>query len=103
VLPEVIRRVRRVFDLAADPQAIGAHLSADPLLAPLVAARPGLRLAGDWIDEAADMASDRLDDERLAVRAEQWRPWRAYGALHLREAGIDSVRIMESDDEKDAA
>jgi AraC family transcriptional regulator of adaptative response / DNA-3-methyladenine glycosylase II len=57
VLPEVIRRVRRVFDLAADPQAIGAHLSVDPLLAPLVAARPGLRTAGAW------------DGFELAVRA----------------------------------
>lgn len=106
-LPGVLARVRRVFDLSADPDAIQRDLSADPLLAPLVQARPGLRLAGDWIDISpngpADMASDRLDDERLAARAEQWRPWRAYGALHLREAGIDSVRIMESDDEKDAA
>ena len=40
-LPAIIARVRRVFDLAADPVAIGAHLSQDPLLAPLVAARPG--------------------------------------------------------------
>ncbi|MFC5390689.1 Ada metal-binding domain-containing protein [Brevundimonas bullata] len=110
-LPGVLARVRRVFDLSADPDAIQRDLSADPLLAPLVRARPGLRLPGDWIDtlpkEAADMASDRLpqdwNDERLAPRAEQWRPWRAYGALHLREAGIDSVRIMERDDEKDAA
>lgn len=106
-LPGVLARVRRVFDLSADPDAIQRDLSDDPLLAPLVRARPGLRLPGDWVEtlpkEAADMASDRLDDERLAPRAEQWRPWRAYGALHLREAGIDSVWIMESDDEKDAA
>ena len=40
-LPAIIARVRRVFDLAADPVAIGAHLSQDPWLAPLVAARPG--------------------------------------------------------------
>ena len=113
-LPGVLARVRRVFDLSADPEAIQRDLSVDPLLAPLVRARPGLRLPGDWVDtlpkEAADMASDRLpqdwNDERLAPRAEQWRPWRpwrAYGVLHLREAGIDSARIMESDDEKDAA
>jgi AraC family transcriptional regulator of adaptative response / DNA-3-methyladenine glycosylase II len=40
--------VRRVFDLAADPALIGAHLSQDPALAPLVAARPGLRAPGAW-------------------------------------------------------
>jgi AraC family transcriptional regulator, regulatory protein of adaptative response / DNA-3-methyladenine glycosylase II len=56
-LPQVIARVRRVFDLAADPDMIGAHLSLDPVLAPLVAARPGLRVPGAW------------DGFELAVRA----------------------------------
>ena len=40
-LPQIIARVRRVFDLAADPDTIGAHLALDPALAPLVQARPG--------------------------------------------------------------
>ena len=56
-LPAVIARIRRVFDLAADPGRIGAHLSQDPALAPLVAARPGLRAPGAW------------DGFELAVRA----------------------------------
>jgi AraC family transcriptional regulator of adaptative response / DNA-3-methyladenine glycosylase II len=56
-LASIIARVRRVFDLAADPQVIGAHLSQDGLLAPLVAARPGLRVPGGW------------DGFELAVRA----------------------------------
>jgi AraC family transcriptional regulator, regulatory protein of adaptative response / DNA-3-methyladenine glycosylase II len=56
-LPAIIARVRRVFDLAADPVAIGAHLSQDPVLAPFVAARPGLRVPGAW------------DGFELAVRA----------------------------------
>jgi AraC family transcriptional regulator of adaptative response / DNA-3-methyladenine glycosylase II len=47
-LPAVIARVRRVFDLGADPVTIGAHLGGDPVLAPLVAARPGLRVPGAW-------------------------------------------------------
>lgn len=102
-LPGMLARVRRLFDLSADPEAIRRDLSADPVLAPLVEARSGLRLPGVWSDEAADMASDRLEDERLAGRAEQWRPWRAYGVLHLREARIDGAAIMENDDEKDAA
>ncbi|KQW66378.1 3-methyladenine DNA glycosylase 2 [Phenylobacterium sp. Root77] len=57
VWPAVIARVRRVFDLAADPAVIEAHLSEDPALAPLVAARPGLRAPGAW------------DGFELAVRA----------------------------------
>lgn len=47
-LPAIISRVRRVFDLAADPSVIGTHLSEDPMLAPLVGARPGLRVPGAW-------------------------------------------------------
>jgi AraC family transcriptional regulator of adaptative response / DNA-3-methyladenine glycosylase II len=56
-LPRIIARVRRVFDLAADPTIIGAQLAEDPMLAPLVAARPGLRAPGAW------------DGFELAVRA----------------------------------
>jgi AraC family transcriptional regulator of adaptative response / DNA-3-methyladenine glycosylase II len=56
-LPAVIARIRRVFDLTADPALIGAHLAQDPALAPLVAARPGLRAPGAW------------DGFELAVRA----------------------------------
>src|SRR6185312_16346568 len=43
ILPGIIARLRRVFDLAADPLAIAAHLATDPSLAPLVTKRPGLR------------------------------------------------------------
>ena len=56
-LPAIIARVRRVFDLGADIETIDAHLSLDPLLAPFVAQRPGLRAPGGW------------DGFELAVRA----------------------------------
>ena len=56
-LPAIIARIRRVFDLAADPLVIGGQLSNDPHLARLVAARPGLRVPGAW------------DGFELAVRA----------------------------------
>ena len=41
-----IQTVRRLLDLDADPVQIGAALGADPVLAPLVRRRPGLRLPG---------------------------------------------------------
>lgn len=47
-LPAIVARVRRVFDLGADIETIGRHLSRDPFLAGLVAARPGLRAPGGW-------------------------------------------------------
>jgi AraC family transcriptional regulator of adaptative response / DNA-3-methyladenine glycosylase II len=56
-LPIIIARVRRVFDLAADPVAIDAHLGQDPVLRPHIAARPGIRVPGAW------------DGFELAVRA----------------------------------
>ncbi len=56
-LPAIVTRVRRVFDLGADIDTIDAHLARDPLLAPLVAQRPGLRSPGGW------------DGFELAVRA----------------------------------
>jgi AraC family transcriptional regulator of adaptative response / DNA-3-methyladenine glycosylase II len=102
-LPGVLARVRRVFDLSADPDAIARDLSVDPLLEPLVAARPGLRLPGLWVDDGAEPPNDRLDDDRLTARAERWRPWRAYGALHLAMAGIGAADMMENDDAKRAA
>ena len=43
-----VARIRRAFDLDADAVAIDAALSADPVLAPLVAAAPGIRIAGSF-------------------------------------------------------
>jgi AraC family transcriptional regulator of adaptative response / DNA-3-methyladenine glycosylase II len=56
-LPAIVTRVRRLFDIGADIETIDAHLALDPLLAPLVARRPGLRAPAGW------------DGFELAVRA----------------------------------
>jgi AraC family transcriptional regulator of adaptative response / DNA-3-methyladenine glycosylase II len=56
-LPAIIARLRRQFDLGNDVAAIHAQLATDPLLARLVAERPGLRVPGAW------------DPFELAVRA----------------------------------
>ena len=45
---EIAGRVRRMFDLDADPLQIGAVLSADTRLGASVRARPGLRIPGAW-------------------------------------------------------
>lgn len=106
VLPAVLARVRRVFDLSADPDAIASDLSQDAALRPHIQTRPGLRLPGDWIDAGLDAPSDRLPEAFDAVgarRAERWRPWRAYAALHLQAAGLPARDIPESDDERHAA
>ena len=44
----VLARVRRLFDLTADPAAIDEHLVKQPQLAALVKAAPGIRVPGVW-------------------------------------------------------
>jgi AraC family transcriptional regulator of adaptative response / DNA-3-methyladenine glycosylase II len=56
-LATIVARIRRIFDLGADPIAIAGHLATDPLLSPRISARPGLRVPGAW------------DGFELAIRA----------------------------------
>jgi AraC family transcriptional regulator of adaptative response / DNA-3-methyladenine glycosylase II len=53
----IVERVRRLFDLSADPNEIALYLRRDPLLTRRIAARPGLRVPGCW------------DGFELAIRA----------------------------------
>lgn len=48
VLPDVVARVRRLFDLDADVMAVAAVLRRDPMLAAPLAAGPGIRVPGGW-------------------------------------------------------
>jgi AraC family transcriptional regulator of adaptative response / DNA-3-methyladenine glycosylase II len=45
-LQEVVRRAGQIFDLGVNSGQIAAHLGRDPLLAPLVRRRPGIRVPG---------------------------------------------------------
>ncbi|RAM36490.1 DNA-3-methyladenine glycosylase 2 family protein [Arthrobacter globiformis] len=56
-LPALLSRVRRLFDLDADPVAIDGALGADARLSASVAAAPGIRLPG------------ALDPQELLIRA----------------------------------
>ncbi|HSE40380.1 MAG TPA: AlkA N-terminal domain-containing protein, partial [Acidobacteriota bacterium] len=47
-IPDIVRRVRRLFDLDADLQAAHSVLRADSLLATGIDRRPGLRVPGGW-------------------------------------------------------
>lgn len=47
-LGALVGGARRLFDLTAEPATIDEHLATDPTLAPLVAARPGIRVPGCW-------------------------------------------------------
>jgi len=86
-LPAIIARLRRVFDLGADPLAIAAHLAKDPTLAPLVKARPGLRMPGAW--DGFELAIRAVLGQQITVRRPlklpaAWLPHMA-NALRLRK------------------
>jgi len=66
-LPAIIARLRRVFDLAADPVAIAAHLAKDRTLAPLIKSRPGLRVPGAW--DGFELAIRAVLGQQISVAA----------------------------------
>ena len=47
-LMNIVRRVRRIFDLGADPMFVTRHLLKDPGLKQVVSSFPGLRIPGGW-------------------------------------------------------
>src|ERR1700730_18679770 len=67
LLAGIVRRVRRIFDHSADPLAIRDDLGRDPLLAPLVAERPGLRVPGAW--DGCEVAVRAILGQQITVGA----------------------------------
>ncbi|MEU6770583.1 AlkA N-terminal domain-containing protein [Streptomyces sp. NPDC046759] len=69
-LTTAVQRLRRLFDLDADPYAVDERLGADPRLGPLVAARPGLRSPGavDPLEPAVQALVGRAGAEDLVRR-----------------------------------
>jgi len=65
LVPGATARIRRMFDLDADLVAIGAHLSRDPFMAPLVAARPGLRVMRGW--DGFEVAARSIIGQQVTV------------------------------------
>ncbi len=74
-----VARVRRMLDLDADPVAVDAVLGADPVLAPLVARTPGIRVPGAvdphelvlraLVGQQISVAAARTHLSRLAAHA----------------------------------
>lgn len=76
-LLDAVDRVRRIFDLSSDPAAVDEHLATDPVLGPLIEARPGLRIPGAW------------DGFELAVRAVLGQQVSVAGARTLASRIVD--------------
>jgi AraC family transcriptional regulator of adaptative response / DNA-3-methyladenine glycosylase II len=67
ILPVIAARLRRVFDLDADTEAIAAHLSRDRILAREVRRHPGLRTPGGW--DAFEIAVRAILGQQISVAA----------------------------------
>jgi len=79
VVPALLVRLRRLFDLDAKPAAIAAHLARDPMLAPLVARRPGLRVAGTA--DGFELAVRAVLGQQVSVRGASTLTGRIAGLL----------------------
>ncbi len=78
-LQAAVQRCRRMLDLDADPQAVDSLLASDPVLAPLVAKRPGLR------------SPAHVDGAELAVRAVLGQQVSVVGARTLAGRLVQSI------------
>ena len=66
-LGAVVARVRRMFDLDADSDAVDDALGSDPALAPLVAAVPGIRIPG--VPDAEEAVFRTVVGQQISVPA----------------------------------
>ena len=63
----IVERVRRMFDLGADPAIFGEYLCADPLLQEPLAKHPGIRTPGAW--DGFELAVWSVVDQQTSVHA----------------------------------
>ena len=91
----VVTRIRRMFDLDADPLAIARTLSASPLLAPVIERYPGLRLPGGW--DGFEVAVRAVLGQQVSVAAARTlasRIVQRYGIAIEPVAGADLNRLF---------
>ncbi|MEQ5840427.1 DNA-3-methyladenine glycosylase 2 family protein [Paraburkholderia acidicola] len=108
--------IARMFDLHANPKAIGAHFADDPWLASLFDAAPGLRVPGAWsgfelvvraivgqqvsvkaattiIGRLVQRAGERIDDHPHEHTAWRFPTPAALAAVDLAKIGMPGKRV----------
>ena len=114
VLPEVHRRVRRMFDLDADPMDVGERFASHPVLGPLWGGRPGLRIGRGWdpfevsvctilgqlvsVTQVRALIRQLVEGHgRIAAHPITGEPVRLFPSPEvLASAGLDQVRTSQS-------
>ncbi len=67
LVPQIIARLKRLFDVGANPAAIGQVLERDVRLAPMVRKRPGLRVPGAW--DQFELSVRAIVGQQISVKA----------------------------------
>ncbi len=89
---QIVERVRRMFDLAADPEDITGQLARDPDLAPVVRAHAGLRLPGAW--DGFELAVRAILGQQVTVKGASTLSGRLAATFGERLAGADGPTIL---------
>jgi len=89
---QIVERVRRMFDLAADPTDIAGHLGRDPALSTVLAAHPGLRLPGAW--DGFELAVRAILGQQVTVKGASTLSGRLASAFGERMAAADGPTIL---------
>lgn len=88
----IVERVRRMFDLGADPAVIAEHLGNDPLLGPVMKRHPGLRVPGAW--DGFELSVRAILGQQVSVAAATTiagRLARRFGSPVDGEDGLDRI------------
>jgi AraC family transcriptional regulator of adaptative response / DNA-3-methyladenine glycosylase II len=113
-LAQAAQRVRRIFGLDTDLDAARMALAGDPVIGPLLAARPGLRVPGTWdafeigvraiVGQQVTVAGASTLTGRLVERQGERLPGRAPprlthtfpSAATLAEADLDGIGLTQA-------
>ncbi|MGE0863592.1 MAG: AlkA N-terminal domain-containing protein [Vicinamibacterales bacterium] len=88
----IVERVRRMFDLGADPAVIAGHLQTDPLLGPVMKRHPGLRAPGAW--DGFELSVRAILGQQVSVAAATTiagRLARRFGSPVEGDEGLDRI------------
>jgi AraC family transcriptional regulator of adaptative response / DNA-3-methyladenine glycosylase II len=91
---ELLRRIRQLLDLDTDPEAVAAHLSQDPALAPAVAAAPGVRVPGTL--DGWELLLRTMIGQQISLAAARTHVRRLVAALGEPVEGLDGWRLVPS-------
>ncbi|GLS44733.1 DNA-3-methyladenine glycosylase family protein [Methylobacterium brachythecii] len=90
-IPAIAARLRHLFDLDIDPLTVGARFDGEPVIGPLVAVRPGLRVPGAW--SGFELAVRGILGQQVSVAAATRLAGKLVAAFGTPLAGLDGTGL----------